>query len=396
MFSKHNIKLTSRLGVFGLALGIGSLVVSMAAVSGYETTLKNSLIDMVGHVLVTKRGASESDLDKVWTDLSLIKPEVVASTPFLWLEGFIVHKSKLNSVFMEGVDPDTVSKVLNFKGRILEGSLDLGENEHGIKVLVGKAIAKRYDLKIGDTFKVVIPSGDDVYNVGMRPKVIKMVLSGVLELGRYDYNQRFIMMDLVSAQQIISQPGRIAGMRLKIKDEMIADKLSFDVNANVGHPYHARSWRSYERNMFEAVVLEKRVIFFVLLVMVVAACFNVSSTIFVSVLNKVKDISVLKSIGLKNRDILQVFCFQGVFIGLVGNLFGFLVGGIFCFGFYWLQVTFNILPAESYGLDRIQLDIRAMDLLWVFLASMSVCIVASLFPALKGARLKILEGIHYE
>ncbi len=396
LFERGGSRLTSSLGILGLSLGVASLFVSMAVISGYETTLKTSLIDMVGHVLVVKRGSSEKKIDNLIEDLSPFMSSIKEYSPFLWLEGLLVHNGKLNGILIEGVDPETVQNVLNFESRVIQGRVDFGFEDKIIKVLVGKGLSQKFNLKINDVFKVAIPTGQDIYSSDVRPKIVKLKLSGVLELGRYDYNQRFIMMDLQSAQSILNKPGRISGVRTLLNDENLADDVSFKINTDLGDPYYAKSWMDHERNMFDAVKLEKRVIFFVLLVIVIAACFNVSSTIYVSVLKKMKDISILQAMGLKKSDVRHIFCLQGLYIGVLGSLFGIVLGLIFCGGFLWIQTHFSILPAEAYKLDFIYLDLRVGDLFWVIMASLLICLCSALIPAAKGANINIVEGVRYE
>ena len=150
------------------------------------------------------------------------------------------------------------------------------------------------------------------------------------------------------------------------------------------------------QNLFRAVKLEKVVIFFVILIMVIAASFNISSTLYVNVLRRYNDISILKALGMKSAELVSVFTLQGLAIGVLGSLFGFLLGLGLCFAFAWVQVHWALLPEDVYKISSFGFDLRFLDMLAVLSISLLVCFLSTLAPALRGARLNPVEGLRYE
>ena len=394
---QNKLNLTSSLGVVGLAIGVASLFVSMAVVSGYETTLRQNIIDVSGHLLVVKRGAEINELPQIKEELSPHINEPFTLSPYIWLEGLIAHKGALTGIFLEGADPNNIEKVLNVKQRIVGGKFDIQGEEDGVaSAVVGVGLAKRFKLNVGDHFKVVVPFSSDLDANGFKRKVKTFKLTGLVELGRHEYNQRYVMTSRESLRSLLENPRRITGVRVAIENADKADLYKANINVKLDYPYWARSWRDHEKNIFKAVELEKFVIFLVIFIMVIAACFNIASTLYVSVFRRYADISILKSMGLSQRQVTYLFSLQGLIIGFLGSLAGLFLGLLLCGAFILVQKMFPIIPSETYRVSFISVDLRGYDMFLVVGSSMLICFLATLFPALRGAKLNPVEGLRYE
>lgn len=387
---------TSLLALIGLVLGVASLVVSMAVVSGYETTLKKTLIDVVGHLLVVKRGKSIEGEKEIIENIKPMVAGYVQHTPFVVIEAVMAHNKKVSGVILEGVDPQTVSKVLNLKQRVLSGSFDLNFKDDFPNALVGKEVAKKFNLKLGDTFRIVMPQSTGYNREQFRPRAQKFNLVGILDLGRYDYDSRYILTNLTAAQDFAEINNQITGVRIRVEKDDQALVAEQRIKNDNQSPYWARSWHSANGNLFEAIKYEKPVIFFVVFIIIIAAGFNISSTLFVSVIKRFSDISVLKAIGAKSNFVMKVFTWQGIMIGIIGSFLGILLGSLACMALMWLQDKIGILPPEVYKIGKIDIEIRGWDLFLIFIVSTLVCFISTLAPAYKGAKLNPIEGLRYE
>ncbi|USN48901.1 MAG: ABC transporter permease [Pseudobdellovibrionaceae bacterium] len=388
--------ITASFAMFGMILGVASLVVAMAVVSGYETTLKKSIVDVVGHVIVSKRGAAIGDVISFTEKIKTVVGSHLKMTPFVVVEAVLARKGQLSGVIVEGVERQTVAEVLKLEKRIIQGKFDL-EVIHDIPgVLLGRGLVKRFDLKLGDEFKVVMPQSDPYDATQFRPRVRRFRLTGVLDLGRYDYDNRYIVADLKAAQELAEIGDQVMGVRLRLPEDDQARPVAAKLAEDLGFPYWTRDWTDLNRNLFEAIKWERWIIFLVISVMIIAAAFNVSSTLYFSVLKRFADISVLKTIGASQSFILRLFAQQGLIIGVVGSFLGLLLGLLACYAFSFAQGQWNILPAEVYTLTSIEVEVRGTDVLAVFAASLLICFLSTLAPALRGARLKPVEGLRYE
>ncbi len=390
------------LAVTGIALGVAALMISMAVVSGYETTLRDTLVDMEGHLMIVRRGgfARPSQERQVLKKIKSYLPAYKASTPFLMVEGLIVHNKKLSGILLEGVDPKTSAKVIAIQKRIIRGRFDLADEQvNGKRIpaaIIGKGIARKFALKFGEIFNLVVPISTGYGTASFTPKVQKFVVRGVLGLGRSDFDDRYIVTDLRSAQNFSDMPGRISGWRIRLAHARDAIPAATALEDQLGPNYWVRSWRDPNRNLFEAVQYEKVVIFIIVLLMEIAAAFNVASTLYLTVVRRYSQMSILRAMGVSKKFVRQLFTTQGLVIGAAGSAFGVLLGWIGCRIFLKLETVYGLFPGKVYKLDHVVLQIRKTDMAVILLVTLVICYVATLAPARRGAKLNPVEGLRYE
>ena len=390
------LNLPSLMALIGMALGVASLTVAMAVVSGYETTLKNAIIDVFGHVMLVRRGEKSQTVESILVTVREAAPEAVAFTPFVNLEGLIVGGGKLAGVLVQGVDPKTVEKVLNVRGHVIHGEFGFGAKDGNAIAMLGKTLAKRFELKVGDVFKVVLPAPSRTDSAGFSPRVQTYVVGAVLDLGKAEYDERTIMTDLKTAQAFAGIGESFSGVKIKLNDADVAQDVALRISRKLGPQYWTMDWSEVNRNLFEAVRIERIAIFFVILIMVVAASFNIASNLFVSVLQRYGDISILRAMGFAGKDVRRVFIFQGLFFGVVGTMAGLALGLLLSWAFVVAQRYVVLLPVEAYRLSHVGVELRLPDVAAIIVASILVCLLSTLIPARRGAALDPVEGLRYE
>jgi len=377
-----------------LAIGVASLIVSMAVVSGYETSLKKSVIEAVGHVLLYKKDSGSFTKEEIEKNIFDIGYKVKGSTPFYVLEGLLAKNKKIKGVIVEGVDPASVHTVLKIKKKIIKGKFDLDSSGKYPKALVGQIIAKDFGLKIGDKFPLVIPQSE-FGSMSLKPKLKMLQVAGITSMGRHDYDSRYIITDIKMTQEFAATQAQVTGWRLKLDSDDAAIDFSKEINSNY-LSYSARNWWDINANLFEAIKYEKPIIFIVIFVIVLAAAFNIASSLFISVMRETKDIATLKAIGMSEKVLLRLYVFKGVIIGLLGSLAGLILGFIFCVLITELNNRFGLLPSKVYKITSLQLELRMLDILSVLGTTMLICFFAVLMPAYQASRKPITEGLRYE
>lgn len=378
-----------------MAIGVASLVVSMAVFSGYVATLEQTVQDAVGHILVLKRGSAEQT--EMLHDIQPLVHGLLAQTPFVYAEAILANKGKIAGVLIEGIDEATVRSVLSLDNRVIAGALNLAHAPGTpAKIMIGKGIAERFNVKVGDLINIVVPLASEFQAASFRPKLGKFLVAGIINYGRYDFDSRYVVMRLDDAQEFVELGKRITGYRLKIADPYKAREIAQDISNKFGPGYWARDWLEVNRNLFEAAKLEKAVLFFVLMILIVAAAFNIANTLFISVVQRYRDISVLKTLGAPDAMIRKIFTCQGLIVGAVGAGLGIVIGLLLCRVFEWAQVRWKLIPAEVYKLDHINLQVRGADLVAIVGASLAICFIATLVPSRRGARISPVEGLRYE
>lgn len=384
------------LSLLGLVLGVAALVASMAVMSGFEVTLKNAMADVSGHAQVVKRSRFPDDWQKLEERIRQTEPTLVSSTRFVFVEAVIAHKGNISGVMLQGVDPNRFTQVLNFNSRVVSGHLELKSDGDIPGALIGRGIATTLGLQPGDRFRVVVPVADALDPSKFQRRVGQFQVQGVLDLGKYEWNQRFIIADLSSVQKVADIGDRYSGLLLKFQDVDYARVAALNLSGVLGSPYWVRDWHDSHENLFEAVRVERPGIFMVVLIITFVAAFNISATLFVNVVRRYKDIAILKTVGFSKRDIMTIFTMQGLIMGGIGLFFGFLLGFLLTFIFSFMQSRLGLVAGEVYRLDGIQVNIRFVDCLAIAVATLLICFIATLAPARRGGRLSPMEGLRNE
>lgn len=393
---KRLLSITSAMSLVGMAMGVAALTVAMGVVSGFETSLKAAVTDVFGHILIVRRSDKPQTVEDILARVKKAAPEVQTFTPFMTLEGILAGGGKLNGIVVQGVEPKTVEHVLSLRQRLVGGSFAFGKKDGLPVAMVGKALAKRFELKIGDQFKIVLPNTSRTDSSDFSPRIQSFVLGGILDLGKVEYDERFVVTDLASAQQLAGVGDFFSGIRVRIRDPEAAPAVAARLSHELGNQYWAEDWTEVNRNLLEAIRLEKPVIFFVILIMVIAASFNIASNLFVSVLQKYGDVSILRAMGFASRDVRRVFIYQGLFFGIIGTMGGLILGLILCGIFLLVQHFVVLLPADVYKIGTIGIELRPLDLAAIIGASMLICLASTLVPARRAAKLDPVEGLRYE
>ncbi len=382
----------------GLALGVAVLYVAIAVMSGFELTLQKSLTDVTGHLTVVKRSSDQDHFLELMEKLKALDSRVLSGTPFVKIEGVVAATGQVQGVLIQGLDAETFRNVLSLESRLIQGSLDVSvkENDQHAKALVGKDLAIRLGKTIGDVIHVVVPRFADLETTGFRRTMGTFVIEGILDLGKLEWNERMIAADLREVQKLAEISNQFSGILVKVADAQEADQMASDFVAKLGPPYWVKDWRTEHDNIFKAIELERRAIFFVVLILVIVAAFAVSSNLLLQTLQKAVDVAVLKSMGLTTRQVRRIFLIQGLFLGMMGVCLGIMSGFIFSNLLNLYQKKWGLISGAVYKIDHIDLSVRWMDLFWILFSTLLICWLAGLIPAWRASQRQAAEGLRYE
>lgn len=394
--NKQLFSSASMLGLIGLMLGVAFLMVSMAVMSGYEKTLKNILMDVSGHLQVIRKGREGEDWREFEQKIRAVDKRIIDSTRFLSLEAVLADKGQVQGVMMQGLDGEKDTPVLNLLPRVIEGQFDLKGDGETASAMLGKELAKKMQLKVGDKFKVVIPISDDLNPTVFKRRVATLKLSGILDLGKIEFDERVVVTNLKVLQELAQIGDRYHGLILKLTDPEQSREVGLAISESMKGPYWVQDWRDINGNLLQSIEIERAVIFLVVLIIVIAAAFNVSSSLFISVVRRYREISILKTMGFSARRIVKIFSLQGVMIGILGLVGGSAFGYILCLMVPVLIQKFHLLPASVYHLNSIEVVVRGFDMFAIVIATLIISFVATLAPAYRGSKLQPVEGLRYE
>ncbi len=377
------------LSIFGLVLGVAALIASQSVMRGFEVSLKKAMIDVTADIQIVKKGKLIDNWNEFSDQIKKIEPDTTEIAKFAYAEAVLAHQGKVTGVLVQGMNSNEITKILNISKRIIHGHLPEKPNE----ITIGLGLSKKFNLKTGDSVYLAVPLSTPFESQSFRRRSAEFHISGIADLGKNDWNDRLVLSNLNDLQNLIEIGDRYTGAFIKIKNSDTAQASAHEISEKLGSKYSVMNWFDVNRNLFEAVALEKIVIFFVVFLIVVVAAFNISSTLYVLIRQRYKDISVLKTMGLTVRSVRKLFLIQGFIVGTVGSFLGFAFGLLLCSGFMFLQKNFSLISGTVYKIDRIDVSISVIDFIIIYIATMVACLLAAYYPAVKGSSLEIVEGL---
>lgn len=385
--------------VVGVALGVLALTVVTSVINGFEGELTRVITGMNGDIVLYSRADPVSDPEAVEAKIRRIVPEAVAITRSFVTELMASGPGGVSGAVLDGVDNATLGDVTAIPARVTSGRMPTAEGE----LALGKTIAERIGAVEGSEVRLILPfsgelekssKGKEADPLGGTPKVIKGQVVGIVSMGMYEYDSKFIFTTLPAVQGFLSQGKRVTSFNIKLAPGSNSRQASDRLADNFGYPFRAKDWAQLNKNLFYAIQLEKVVIAIILTVIVIVAAFNVVSTLMMMIHDKGKEIAILKAMGLRPAQSFQLFCVIGVGMGIVGTVFG-VLGGLFL---NWvLKKTHWIdLPPDIYYIGFLPVVVNWREIALIALLALLVSFLATLYPGLQVSRRSPLEGLRYE
>lgn len=377
------------LSFLGLVLGVAALVASMSVMRGFESSLKQAMIDVTGDLQIVKKSKLIESWDEFSSEIKSIDPSIQKMARFAYTEAVLAHQGKVSGVLIQGFDFDQVTDILNLKPRLRSGQLDFSLGH----VVIGQGLAKKFDLQVAEEVFLAVSLATPFEGDDFERQVRTFKIAAVLDFGKNDWNERLVLAHLKDFQELTQIGDRYTGAFIKIKDSSKAPELSQKIESQLGSRYVVSNWFEVNKNLFKAVHYEMVIIFFVVFLIVVVAAFNISSTLYVLIRQRYYDIAVLKALGASQKNMQMIFVIQGLWVAICGCLVGFTLGYLLSQGFMLLQNYFPLISGSVYKIDRIDIRLSWIDFLLIFMATTLACFLATYPPARKGSQLTIIEGL---
>jgi len=375
------ISLISVLSVLGIAIGVMALILVIAVMNGFDSELRDKIVGNFAHIAVLGYGGIDGASYDSLTDKIKKNPHVKAVTPYLQGQVLVKQDNVLFAADLKGIDPEQEVSVTKIKDYVREGKVsELGDNG----VIVGKELALQFGLGVGSDLLIHSPAG--------KPRTLR--ITGIFDSGIYDYDFRFLFVNLKTAQQILGMENRITAIAVKLDNLYSADKAKNQLANSLGAGYMVKSWMEMNENFFAALKLEKLTMFIILTLIILVAAFNIASTLIVMVVEKTKDIGILKALGVSRSGIRRIFTYEGLTIGILGTAIGSLSGIFLCA--LLKKYQFIKLP-PVYSIEKLPVQIVFWpDIFVIIISALAITLIATIYPASKAAGLKPVEALRYE
>ena len=403
MASRHRGRLFSFItwiALGGVTIGVGALVVVIGVMSGMQEDLLGKILESSPHVLVQQQGSSlrMDDWEAVSDRVRQIEG-VQAVAPWVLTTVTALRGRYSQSADMYGMAIDLEGPaVTDMEARIQEGVHDLGPTESGLPpVLMGSRLAARMQVFNGDTLTLIAFENLTVDVMGMpSPSMRQYEVTGTFTTGMYDYDIKNIYVPIEAAQEQLGILDRdqVSGLGVRVDDPDRALSVSDLIQGSLGNDFYAVSWSTTNRALFSALELEKLAMYLILTLIVVVAAFNIVSTLVMVVVDRTREIGILKSMGMTDRMILRIFMLQGLSIGIIGTTLGTVLGLVLS----WVLDTFEIItiPAEVYFVEKLPVSIHATDVGVIVSVSLLIAFLATIYPAMKASQLEPVRAIRHE
>jgi lipoprotein-releasing system permease protein len=397
---RRTVSLNTFISIGGVTLGVGALIATLAVMTGFKEDLRDKILGTNAHVIITDRTSNAiKDYSKIVSKVEKL-PHVMAATPFIYNQVLLSSDAAVHGVVLRGIDPRLEAQVTDIEKNLIDGNLETLGRKASAKndkdkimpgIIIGKELAGRLGLLMGDKLNVMSPVGT-MGPLGMIPKIRRFEVVGVFDSGMYEYDSTLAYVSLGTAQDFFSMGDVVTGIEVKVDDIFIADRVAAEIERNLGFPYGARDWMKLNKNLFSALQLEKIIMFIILVLIILVASFNIVSTLTMIVVEKNREIAILKAMGVTRRGVMRIFMLDGLIIGLVGTAIGIPLGYTAC----EILRQFYTLPSDIYYISHLPVKIKGLDVLLVSLSAIVISFLATLYPSWQAAKLNPSEALRYE
>ena len=379
------ISFTTWTAVVGIAIGVMALILVISVMTGFQDEIRGRILGVNPHILVVSATGEIPAPEEVVRRLKELK-HVTAVSPFITFQGMAQSGRRVAGVVVKGLNPDDVGFL---RSLVKEGSVDALKNKGSI--LVARELAKELGVMPGDSFSVLVPFGG-FSPMGATADTVRVKTGGVFETGMYEIDNMLMVMPLADVAEILGSG--VTGIELKLDDVYRADEVRQEVMKKLGPGFMVKTWIDMNKNLFSALKLEKIVMFIILVLIILVASFNIISSLVMTVMEKKKDIAILKAMGAKSRSIMKIFMAEGLIVGLTGAIAGSFIGYALC----QIQMKYQIvkLPADVYYIGAFPMKISLPDVFLIAGTTIVLCLLATIYPSYKASRIDPVETLRYE
>ena len=407
------VSIITFISIFGIFLGVAALIIVLAVMNGFEEDLRTKILGIKSHIeLTTDMTGPMKNYQEVRKSIAGVEG-VVASTPFIYSQAMIRNGNGVNGVVIRALDTQSAFKVINL-GKIKEGNLEYlnkipPEIAHNYKsagalpegIVIGREMARNMGIFLYDTITIISPISIAT-PMGMMPRMGKFIVVGIFESGFYEYDSTLAYLSLQSCQKFLQMEDTVTGIDIKVDDIYKADVIARKIQSKLGFPFWTQNWMQMNKNLFSALKLEKRVMFIILSLIVLVATFNIISALIMIVMEKNKDIAILKSMGATSKSVMKIFIYQGLIIGVIGTFLGCVAGLAVALNLQKVSLIvenifrFKILPGDVYYLSELPSKVNYGDVVIIVIGTLLVCFLSTIYPSLRASKIDPAEALRYE
>lgn len=398
LISKRKIRFINLIGIIsicGITIGVAALLVALSVFNGFNGIVTSMLVGFDPHLRIEKKGSMT--VSEVTSIESALKnyPSVKAYAPFISGKAMLVAKSFSKVVYIRGVDDQRIADVSGLKNSIVLGNLDLHDSASVPGIVVGLSLSDRLAAITGDEMMIISPYGfQSALSSVSSPQSVKFRVTGIFESNNKEYDANYAYTSIVSAQRLFNLGKNISGVELRLNDLSYADNVKEDLAKSLSSDYTISTWYDLHKTLYLVMKVERWSAYMLLSLIIVVASFNMLGSLTMGVIEKKRDIAVLKSMGMTSRRLIRLFMFEGMLIGITGTVLGMIIGLIVLV----LQIKYQLFPLDTtvYIIPAIPVEIRWSDFISIAAASLGCSWLAAYYPAKRAASTLPAEALRWE
>ena len=392
------ISIITYISIGGVTIGVTALILVLSVMNGFEQEVRSRLLGADAHIRLRKYfSRTITEVDSILKIVRNTK-HVIGASPAIYEEGMISSKDRQHATVIKAIDPKTAGLVTDIAEKIKLGQLDFTPKQIDGKKLPGIVLGVHladilHTTHIGDLVSVAsIPKEGGLF---AQPRIMQFYVAGLVEIGYYEYDKVFSYMSIEAAQKLFDMPKGVTWLEIKLDDYELADRVKKEiVDEKLGYPFYARTWFEMNRSLYSWMEIEKWGSFVILSLIIMVAAFNIISSLIMVVMEKTREIGILKSMGATSRSILRIFVFEGLLVGVIGTALGSIIG--YALGFAQLYFGIISLPGDVYLISSLPILMKWSDFFAISSVAIFLSVAASYYPAYKASRLVPVEAIRYE
>jgi lipoprotein-releasing system permease protein len=395
--AKHRhgfISLISFISVAGITVGVIALIVVLSVYAGFTGGLRDQILGINSHIIVQRTEGYITDYDAMRENILAIDG-VIGATPYLYTQTLLSGSGGGSGVVLRAIDPATASDVIHLESQLLVGSLDSlasAEDEQVPGIILGRQLALDLRAGAGQKLRLLSPSGP-LTPMGVIPRIKTCRVVGVFETGMFEYDSSLAYMSISAVQQFLEIGDVVHGFEIKVAENQLnkADRIAEAIVAALGPGTIAKDWMAMNRNLFAAFKLEKIGMFICVALIIIVASLNIISALTMVVMEKGRDIAILKAMGASSQSIMKIFFLQGMVISLTGTVLGVLGGLGLCE--LLSRYQFIELPSNVYPMTTLPIKVLPGDVAIIAACAVLISLLATLYPSWKASRVKPAEAL---
>ncbi len=393
------ISVIAAFSLLGIGLGVATLIIVMAVMNGFRAELLGRILGLNGHMTVYGQAGPLSDFDQVAQAVRRVHG-VIGAAPLVEGQVMVTANNAASGALVRGLRPDDLRARTLISSHIVRGSLADFEGDDA--AVIGVRMAQKFNLAVGDPITLISPQGNTTA-FGTVPRVRAYKVVAVFDVGMYEYDSTFVYLPLAAAQVFFRLPEQqVTGVEVLVDDPDRIWEYRRAIQQAVGPQARIFDWQQANSSFFNAVQVERNVMFLILTLIIVVAAFNIISSLIMLVKDKSKDIAILRTMGASRGAVMRIFFLAGASVGVIGTVFGFVLGVVFCANIesirQWLQALTGtpLFDPTIYFLSRLPAKMDPVEVIQVVVMALALSFLATIYPAWRAARLDPVEALRYE